>query len=60
MVKPFQLRPASASSLKSAGFCIVCSAGATTEALFQLKDAVIIERFCDKHIADANYDLPRK
>jgi hypothetical protein len=57
MVKPFQTRSASNGTKKAPGFCITCSAVATTEALFQLEDAVVIQRFCDKHIADANYDL---
>ena len=57
VVKPYQTRPAGVSTSKSAGFCIVCSAVATTEALFQLEDAVVIQRFCDKHISEANYDL---
>jgi hypothetical protein len=56
MAKPFQTRPAGSAG-KSPGFCIVCSAVATTEALFKLEDAVIVQRFCDKHIAGANYTL---
>ncbi len=57
MVKPFKTRPAGVSTSKSAGFCIMCSAIATTEALFQLQDAVVIQRFCDKHISEANYEI---
>ena len=57
VAKPFQTRPAGAGTSKSAGFCIVCSAAATTEALFKLEDAVVIQRFCDKHISDANYTV---
>lgn len=56
-MKPFEKRPAANGSSKSPGFCIVCSAVATTEALFQLEDAVILQRYCDKHIGDANYSV---
>jgi hypothetical protein len=30
---------------------------ATTEALFQLEDAVVIQRFCDKCLPKANYEI---
>ncbi|MGI0016599.1 MAG: hypothetical protein ACREBU_24515 [Nitrososphaera sp.] len=57
MVKPYLTRPAGIGTKKTVGFCIVCSAIATFEALFQLDEAVIIQRFCDKHIAGANYEI---
>ena len=57
MMKPFETRPALSSTKKSAGFCILCSKTATTEALFQLEDAVIIQRFCDKCLPKANYEI---
>jgi hypothetical protein len=57
MVKPFKTRPASAGTNKSPGFCVVCAAVATTEALFQLQDAVIIQRYCDKCLPDAQYKI---
>ena len=57
MVKPTKTRPAANGTNKSPGFCIVCAAPATTEALFQLEDAIVIQRFCDAHISQANYDL---
>ena len=55
MVKPYETRPASAGAKKAPGFCIVCGKVATTEALFKLKDAVIIERYCDVCLTKANY-----
>jgi hypothetical protein len=57
MVKPYQTRPAAGGTNKTPGFCSVCAAVATTEALFQLEDAVSVQRFCDKHISGASYDL---
>ncbi len=57
MVKPYETRPASASTKKASGFCIECGKVATTEALFQLKDAVIIQRFCDNCLPKANYEM---
>ena len=56
-MKPFETRPALHSTKKLPGFCIVCSAVATTEALFQLEDAQILQRYCDKHLAGADYTL---
>lgn len=55
MKKPFETRPATSSTKKAPGFCIVCGAVATTEALFQLDDAVIIQRYCDKCLPAARY-----
>jgi len=54
VVKPYETRPATTSTKKAPGFCITCGKIATTEALFQLEDAVIIQRFCDNclHLAD--------
>ncbi|HLG36940.1 MAG TPA: hypothetical protein VI338_02295 [Nitrososphaera sp.] len=59
MAKPFQTRPAGTGTSKSPGFCIVCSAAATTEALFKVEDAIVIQRFCDKHLAGANYTMAK-
>ena len=57
MVKPYETRPASSSTKKGPGFCIVCGKIATTEALFQLEDVVIIQRFCDNCLPKANYEM---
>lgn len=57
VVKPYETRPASTSTKKASGFCIVCGKVATTEALFQLQDAVIIQRFCDICLPKANYEM---
>jgi hypothetical protein len=56
-VKPFETRPAGNSTKKLPGFCIVCSAIATTEAIFQLEDATILQRYCDEHLTGADYTL---
>lgn len=58
-MKPFKTRPAGIGTNKMHGFCIECSAPATTEALFQLEDAVVLQRYCDKHIVSANYTISR-
>jgi hypothetical protein len=55
MVKPFETKPATLSTKQAPGFCVTCSAVATTIALFQLEDAVIIQRYCDKCLPKANY-----
>jgi hypothetical protein len=59
MVKPYETRPALTSTKKSPGFCIVCGKVATTEALFQLKDAVVIQRFCDGCLKLADYKVAK-
>lgn len=53
--KPFLTRPVTLGTKKMPGFCIRCSAIATTEALFQLDDAVVIQRYCDGCLTHAEY-----
>lgn len=53
--KPFQTRPTSLGTKKSPGFCVTGSAVATTEALFKLEDAIVIQRYCDKCLPNAEY-----
>lgn len=53
--KPYQTRPALSSTKKAPGFCIVCGAAATTEALFRVQGAIIIQRYCDKCLSGAKY-----
>lgn len=55
VIKPFETRPVSVSTKKLPGFCVKCSAVATTEALFQLEDAILVQRYCDKCLPDAQY-----
>jgi hypothetical protein len=57
MLKPFQTRPATVGTKQSVGFCVICATKATTEALFQLKDCVVIQRYCDECLPDAHYDI---
>jgi hypothetical protein len=56
MAKPFEIRPVTLSTKQAPGFCIVCGALATKIALFQLEDAVIIQRYCDKCLSGAEYE----
>lgn len=56
-MKPFETRPASLGTNKTKGFCVDCFAVATTQALFQLDGAVIIQRYCDKCLPKANYKM---
>ncbi|HZB00095.1 MAG TPA: hypothetical protein VE308_03625, partial [Nitrososphaera sp.] len=55
LLKPYQTRPASHSTKKSQGFCIICGEMATTEALFKLEGAMIIQRYCEKCLPGARY-----
>ncbi|MFL6338665.1 MAG: hypothetical protein ACJ718_06115 [Nitrososphaeraceae archaeon] len=55
MLKPYQTRPALNTTKKPAGFCIICGEIATTEALFKLEGATIIQRYCDKCLSSAQY-----
>jgi hypothetical protein len=55
MLTPYQTRPALHTTKKSSGFCITCGKIATTEALFKLDGAMIIQRYCDKCLSSAQY-----
>lgn len=59
VLKPFETRPARSSTKKASGFCVTCAAIATTEALFQLEGAVIIQRYCDACLPRANYEMEK-
>ena len=55
MVKPFRTEPASSSTKKSSGFCVLYGDIATVQALFKVPDAVIIQRYCDNCLPKADY-----
>jgi hypothetical protein len=57
VVKPFEKRPVSLSTKKSPGLCIVCSAIATTEALFKVENVTVVQRYCDKCLPKADYKI---
>lgn len=52
MAKPYETRPAKSSIKKVFGFCITCAATATTEALFKLEDAMVIQKYCEACLRD--------
>ncbi|MEM3159963.1 MAG: hypothetical protein QXJ74_04185 [Nitrososphaera sp.] len=56
MAKPFQTRPAKAGTKGGTGFCVSCAAVATTEALFKLEGAIVIQRYCDSCLPQARYE----
>ena len=56
VAKPFQTRPAKAGTKGRAGYCVSCSADATTEALFKLEGAIVIQRYCDRCLPQARYE----
>jgi len=56
-MKPFETRPAMSSNKKHSGFCILCSKPATTETIFQLHEAQVIQRYCDTCLPKANYEV---
>ena len=55
MTKPYDTRPATSSNKKASGFCIICAATATTEALFKIDGAIVIQRYCDACLRNAKY-----
>jgi hypothetical protein len=55
--KPYHTRAIVARRNKTAGVCGACSAIATTEALFQLEECVLIRKYCDKCLPDAEYEI---
>ena len=52
--------PAIESTKKSPGFCIMCGAIATTQALFKVPDVVVVERYCDKCLPKADYKISER
>src|SRR5207247_4613039 len=57
VVKPFETRPATTSTKKASGFCILCSKPATTEALFHVYDVTVFQRYCDGCLRKAKYEV---
>jgi hypothetical protein len=57
VVKPYQTRPAVVATNKTPGFCITCSAVATTEALFKVEGVIMLRRYCNKCVAGADYEM---
>jgi len=53
--RPYLTRSAIHTTKKSTGFCITCGKVATTEALFKLEGATIIQRYCDNCLISAEY-----
>lgn len=54
-MKPHSTRPLISEGKKLPGFCLQCGALATVQALFQIQDAVVLERYCANCIGQANY-----
>ena len=55
-MKPSKTKPAQEDPKKSSGFCVLCGALATTQALFKITGAIIVQRYCDKCLPKAQYD----
>jgi hypothetical protein len=58
VLKPIQTRPVSVTTTGTPTFCIVCSKKATMEALFQLDECMIVQKYCEKCLDKAEYELP--
>ena len=54
--QPFQTRPLTVNSKKSADYCMNCSNKATIEALFDLDGAVLVRKYCDDCLLTAKYE----
>jgi hypothetical protein len=59
VVKPYQTRPATPSTKKESGFCVECSAIATTEALFRVEGVIMLRRYCNKCAPSADYEVAK-
>ena len=55
MTKPYKTRAATVGTKGSTGFCVNCGAIATTEALFKVEGATVIQRYCDDCVRKATY-----
>lgn len=58
MLKPFQTRIATMKTSKVPMYCVICSAKATTEALFKLDECIVVQKYCDRCLDKAEYELP--
>ncbi|AIF82270.1 hypothetical protein NTE_00188 [Candidatus Nitrososphaera evergladensis SR1] len=57
MVKPFAVRPAKIALRKKITHCSNCSVEvATVEALFKIEGAVFVRKYCQKCLADAEFE----
>jgi hypothetical protein len=58
MVKPYLTRPVQDKTTKYKPYCIKCSmVPAEEEALFRIKGAIIIEKYCSACVKTATYRL---
>ena len=55
VVKPNKTMPVEVSPKKSSGICVVCSSKATTQALFDVGEAMLVRRYCDACLPKADY-----
>jgi len=60
VLKPFQTRVATMKTSKVPLYCVICSARATTEALFQLEGCIVVQKYCDRCLDKAEYELPSR
>jgi hypothetical protein len=58
MSKPFQTTPIQLKRNQETVYCGICSATATTNALFQLEGCIVVQKYCDKCLLDAEYEVP--
>jgi hypothetical protein len=53
--KPIEIRPVKQDEHKTPACCEVCYEKASVEALFEMPETIVVQRFCDKCISDADY-----
>jgi len=58
VVKPFQTTPIQLRKYQAPVYCCICSKAATTNALFQLEDCAVIQKYCDECLPNADYQIP--
>lgn len=56
VAKPFKTTPLEVSRKKQPGICTICSGPATTQALFDVGEAVLVRKYCDKCLPKADYE----
>jgi hypothetical protein len=58
MIRPLETRPAQPDKYRLPTKCSFCDRKATTEAFFQLENCLVVQKYCDECLPDAEYEIP--
>ncbi len=58
MSKPYQIRPYRPKKKGNVPFCSICGERVTNEALFEVGDYIVAQKYCDNCLPNAEYEAP--